>query len=83
MMSHVQTALVRLLYLWALRRPIIGFVQGFNDVASVFYSLYLRERLGEAWENAEEVARLEPNVMLELEADTFWFVYPFFPQRFE
>lgn len=42
----VQLALTRMLFLWSLRHPVVGFVQGFNDLASVFFGLYLSERLG-------------------------------------
>ncbi len=68
----VQAALTRMLFLWSLRHPVVGFVQGFNDLASVFYALYLMEQLGEDWEEPEGIDRLSPAVLLEIEADTFW-----------
>jgi hypothetical protein len=42
----VQLSLTRMLFLWSLRHPVVGFVQGFNDLASVFFGLYLSEKLG-------------------------------------
>ena len=68
----VQNALCRMLFLWALRHPVVGFVQGFNDLASVFYALYLYERLGEGWEDPAGIERLSREELLEIEADTFW-----------
>lgn len=61
-----------MLFLWAIRRPIIGFVQGFNDLASVFYSLFLMERLGDKWEDSKEIDGLSSETLLQMEADTFW-----------
>ena len=67
-----QTALTRMLFLWSLRHPVVGFVQGFNDLASVFFALYLEEQLGDGWDDAAGLEGLSSKVLLEIEADTFW-----------
>jgi hypothetical protein len=68
----VQNALCRMLFLWTLRHPVVGFVQGMNDLASVFFSLYLYEKLGDDWEQAELIENVSETELLEIEADTFW-----------
>jgi hypothetical protein len=39
--DFVQRSLERVLYVWALRHPASGYVQGLNDLASVFYAVFL------------------------------------------
>lgn len=68
----MQNCLCRMLFLWSLRHPVVGFVQGFNDLASVFFSLYLMEKVGDEWEQPERVDALSDAEMLVIEADTFW-----------
>jgi len=46
------SSLERVLYVWALRHPASGYVQGLNDLCSVFYAVFLSPWAGErAWGN--------------------------------
>lgn len=71
LLSHptVQQSLSRLLYVWALRHPVVGYVQGFNDLVSVFLALFLSEELGPQWATLEPPP---PERLLALEADAFF-----------
>ena len=39
--AKVQRALERILYIWALRHPASGYVQGINDLATPFFLVFL------------------------------------------
>eukprot|EP01094_Clydonella_sp_ATCC50884_P009452 TRINITY_DN1898_c0_g1_i1.p1 TRINITY_DN1898_c0_g1~~TRINITY_DN1898_c0_g1_i1.p1 ORF type:complete len:499 (+),score=135.51 TRINITY_DN1898_c0_g1_i1:189-1499(+) len=42
----IQRSLERILYLWALRHPASGYVQGINDLVTPFFVLFLKEQMG-------------------------------------
>jgi hypothetical protein len=44
--ARVQSLLARMLYVWGVRHPASGYVQGMNDVATPFLAVFLGERLG-------------------------------------
>ena len=45
--EFVQRSLERVLYVWALRHPASGYVQGVNDLATPFYAVFLSPWAGE------------------------------------
>lgn len=44
--ARVQALLARLLYVWGVRHPASGYVQGMNDIVTPFLAVFLGERLG-------------------------------------
>lgn len=72
----VQESLQRILYLWAIRHPASGYVQGINDLVTPFFQTFLTEYLPAA--QKEDVCRLNPREYLteaqlqDVEADSFW-----------
>ena len=67
----MQTALRRLLYLWGVRHPVSGYVQGVNDLVTPFLAVFLSEYLPgpiEGW----DVAQLSKGQLLKVEADAYW-----------
>ncbi|SCU85517.1 LAFA_0D16138g1_1 [Lachancea sp. 'fantastica'] len=74
----VQQSLQRILYLWAIRHPASGYVQGINDLVTPFYQTFLTEYLQPA--NKDDVSKLSPDLyltheqLLDVEADSFWCV---------
>ena len=46
--AAVQKALERVLYIWGIRHPASGYVQGMNDLATPFLAVFLSEALGGA-----------------------------------
>lgn len=37
----------RILYIWAIRHPASGYVQGINDLVTPFFVVFLQELIGE------------------------------------
>ena len=72
----VQNSLQRILYLWAIRHPTSGYVQGINDLVSPFFEVFLTAYLPQS--QIDDVEKLDPASYMtaeqisELEADTFW-----------
>lgn len=74
--KSVQTSLQRILYLWAIRHPTSGYVQGINDLVTPFFQTFLTEYLPQA--QIDDVEKLDPMTYMgqdqlkDVEADTFW-----------
>ncbi|SDA01480.1 BZ3500_MvSof-1268-A1-R1_Chr10-1g02708 [Microbotryum saponariae] len=66
-----QRSLERILYVWAIRHPASGYVQGINDLVTPFFQVFLSSYIDSDPE-AYDVAALPPAVLEALEADSFW-----------
>lgn len=69
----VQEIFERILYIWAIRHPASGYVQGINDLVTPFFVVFLSEYI----ENDIEVENcdlleLAPETRAIIEADSFW-----------
>jgi len=71
MHSSTQRCLERILYVWAIRHPASGYVQGINDLATPFFEVFLSAYLDA---DPEEInpAILPAPVLAAVEADSFW-----------
>lgn len=67
----VVQALERILYVWAIRHPASGYVQGINDLATPFFEVFLSAYITSDPEQYD-VALLPAEALEALEADTFW-----------
>ncbi|KAL3698931.1 hypothetical protein R1sor_016953 [Riccia sorocarpa] len=68
---EMQASLIRVLYIWAIRHPASGYVQGINDLATPFIVVFLSEYLEgdmERW----DVSKLTPEIVKNYEADCYW-----------
>lgn len=68
-----QRSLERILYVWALRHPASGYVQGINDLVTPFWQVFLGMYVVDC--NVEEgldPGQLPKQVLDVVEADTFW-----------
>lgn len=74
--KSVQNSLQCILYLWAIRHPTSGYVQGINDLVTPFYQTFLTEYLPQSQiddvENLDPESYLSPEQLKDVEADTFW-----------
>lgn len=74
--SEVQQALERLLYIWAIKHPASGYVQGINDLATPFFDVFLYPYVKEQGLYASvggcEPGSLGRDVLLHVEADSYW-----------
>ncbi|XP_034937262.1 TBC1 domain family member 22B [Chelonus insularis] len=71
----VQLIFERILYIWAIRHPASGYVQGMNDLVTPFFLVFLQEAIPvSAWQDLEnyDVASLEQKQRDIIEADSFW-----------
>lgn len=66
-----QRALERILYLWAIRHPASGYVQGINDLATPFFQTFLSAFIDGEPETFDP-GELPKEVLDTVEADTYW-----------
>ncbi|ORY77223.1 rab-GTPase-TBC domain-domain-containing protein [Leucosporidium creatinivorum] len=66
-----QRSLERILYVWAIRHPASGYVQGINDLVTPFFQVFLGSYIDTDPESYD-VSALPPSVLEALEADSFW-----------
>ncbi|KAI5293532.1 GTPase-activating protein [Ascosphaera acerosa] len=68
-----QRSLERILYVWAIRHPASGYVQGINDLVTPFFQVFLATYITDRdIESGMDPAQLPKPVMDAVEADTFW-----------
>ena len=68
-----QRSLERVLYVWAIRHPASGYVQGINDLATPFWQVFLGMYITDLnIENGMDPGQLPKAVLDAAEADTYW-----------
>ena len=68
-----QRSLERILYLWAVRHPASGYVQGINDLVTPFWQVFLGSYITDAdIESGMDPGQLPKAVLDAVEADSFW-----------
>jgi hypothetical protein len=65
--DKVQFMLTRILYIWSLRHPASGYVQGFNDLCIPFFIVYFLEKFPK--KNIESILKLNNDEFKELSND--------------
>jgi hypothetical protein len=71
MHAATQRALERILYVWAIRHPASGYVQGINDLATPFFQVFLSAYIDSDPETFDPAA-LPARALDAVEADAFW-----------
>lgn len=71
MHGTTQRSLERILYVWAIRHPASGYVQGINDLVTPFYQVFLSAYIDSDPELFDP-GLLPTTVLNAIEADTFW-----------
>jgi len=71
--DRIQKSLERILFIWGIRHPASGYVQGINDLATPFLAIFTSERMDEntpmdSW----QVDTLSYDDVLDIEADSYW-----------
>ncbi|KAL6048753.1 TBC1 domain family member [Balamuthia mandrillaris] len=72
--EKVQQCIERILYIWAIRHPATGYVQGINDLATPFFVVFLSTATGEDWQTCD-VSKVPTEVLDAVEADSYWCLY--------
>ncbi|KAI2467559.1 RabGAP/TBC [Annulohypoxylon bovei var. microspora] len=68
-----QRSLERILYLWAIRHPASGYVQGINDLVTPFWEVFLGTYITDYnIESGMDPGQLPKAVLDAVEADSFW-----------
>lgn len=68
-----QRSLERILYVWAIRHPASGYVQGINDLVTPFWQVFLGSYITDpAIESGMDPGQLPRAVLDAVEADSFW-----------
>ncbi|GMT25334.1 hypothetical protein PFISCL1PPCAC_16631, partial [Pristionchus fissidentatus] len=71
----VQEIFERILYIWAIRHPASGYVQGINDLVTPFFVVFLSEFVpAHAEVGSFDVSQLDAETQQLVEADSFWCV---------
>ena len=77
--EFVQRAMERILYIWSIRHPASGYVQGINDLTTPFLAVFISEYLdlnkllsSPTHECEEQLSTLPEESLQAIEADTFW-----------
>jgi len=69
----VQEMFERILYIWAIRHPASGYVQGMNDLVTPFYIVFLQEVIPPTCDlDTFDVSSLPKDQQDIIEADSFW-----------
>ncbi|TCD67858.1 GTPase-activating protein [Steccherinum ochraceum] len=71
MHAATQRSLERILYVWAIRHPASGYVQGINDLATPFFQVFLSAYIDSDPEEFDPTL-LPSHVLNAIEADSFW-----------
>ncbi|KAJ3507632.1 hypothetical protein NLJ89_g6192 [Agrocybe chaxingu] len=71
MHAATQRSLERILYVWAIRHPASGYVQGINDLVTPFFQVFLSAYIDSDPEDFDP-SLLLPNILAAVEADSFW-----------
>ncbi|XP_037944572.1 TBC1 domain family member 22B isoform X2 [Teleopsis dalmanni] len=67
----VQEMFERILFIWAIRHPASGYVQGINDLVTPFFIVFLQETLTLDLEKFD-ISTLTEDSRNSIEADSFW-----------
>lgn len=73
-MVTVQEIFERILFIWAIRHPASGYVQGINDLVTPFFFVFLSEFAGEEVTKLDnfDLSKLKEENVKQIEADSFW-----------
>ncbi|XP_069345643.1 TBC1 domain family member 22A isoform X1 [Eulemur rufifrons] len=62
----------RILFIWAIRHPASGYVQGINDLVTPFFVVFICEHIEAEDVDAVDVSSVPADVLRNIEADTYW-----------
>ncbi|XP_075284835.1 TBC1 domain family member 22A isoform X2 [Opisthocomus hoazin] len=62
----------RILFIWAIRHPASGYVQGINDLVTPFFVVFVYEYIEEEVVENFDISNLPEEVLQNIEADSYW-----------
>jgi len=66
-----QQCLARVLYIWSIRHPASGYVQGINDLATPFLIVFLADSISEDILHYD-ISSVDTTILTNVEADVYW-----------
>ncbi|XP_063713230.1 TBC1 domain family member 22B-like [Symsagittifera roscoffensis] len=69
---QIQLMFERILYIWSIRHPASGYVQGINDLVVPFFTVFLSEVNGYKYVDDLDISELKEEHLRSIEADAFW-----------
>ena len=75
--DKINKIMLRILYVWSLRHPASGYVQGFNDLCTPFILVFLAQYINELdYDNLENFSEellneMKEDILWEIEADSY------------
>jgi hypothetical protein len=69
--KRVQDIFQRVLYVWAVRHPASGYVQGINDLLTPFFAVFLAEYTATPIDQVD-IEALPEDQLRQVEADSYW-----------
>lgn len=70
--QKIQDALERVLYIWSIRHPASGYVQGINDIVTPFLTVFLHDSIGGDVLNMKDLSHIDEETLTNVECDSFW-----------
>jgi hypothetical protein len=70
--ERIQECLQRILYIWAIRNPASGYVQGIDGLVLPFFLVFLSEHVEENVETCDINPLFKTDAVDQIEADCFW-----------
>ncbi|KAI4586041.1 hypothetical protein MJG53_003828 [Ovis ammon polii x Ovis aries] len=62
----------RILFIWAIRHPASGYVQGINDLVTPFFVVFICEYIDDEEADSANISRVPEDALRNVEADTYW-----------
>ncbi|XP_068417187.1 TBC1 domain family member 22A isoform X1 [Eschrichtius robustus] len=62
----------RILFIWAIRHPASGYVQGINDLVTPFFVVFICEYIDDEDVDTADVSCVPADALRNVEADTYW-----------
>uniref|UniRef100_A0A6I8NBQ3 TBC1 domain family member 22A n=1 Tax=Ornithorhynchus anatinus TaxID=9258 RepID=A0A6I8NBQ3_ORNAN len=62
----------RILFIWAIRHPASGYVQGINDLVTPFFVVFLGEHTEAEEVETLDISSLPEEALRDIEADSYW-----------
>jgi len=71
-LDRIQLFLHRILYVWAIRHPASGYVQGINEFLTPFIFVFLRRYVEGPVEDVTDLSHIPEETINNIEADIYW-----------
>ena len=68
--NSIQKAMERILYIWSIRHPASGYVQGMNDLLTPILLVFINNYVTDALQC--DLTTIDQQIIIDVEADSYW-----------